>query len=158
MLNLPVGEFEKRLLLLVKIDPVSLMLDVTLKLYTGDSVLYALDENNTVPDFDCTGEYVYRVDPVSLRLLIEVAVLHVEAVDVFETECVVEPDPETVLVFEPVADDVNVWLAELLCDVDPLDEPLDDIDEMGLILSKVEAVTEGLPLSVYVCVLNALGE
>lgn len=81
-----------------------------------------------------------------VRVLVVEAVTHAEAFVVGDPFGETEPEPETVLVFEVVTEAVDVWLAELVTEGEPVVEPLAEALWAGLLLADAEALTVVVPL------------
>ena len=82
-------------------------LDDTQKLFTGLTDISALVLTDTVDVFVPAIERVPQALTVLVRLLVVLAVPHTEAVEVFDTVDEAELEPDTVLVFEDVTEEVN---------------------------------------------------
>ena len=119
-------------------------LEDTQKLFTGDTDVAPLVLTDTVTVFVGAIVRVPHALPVLVRLLVVLAVVHTELVEVFDTVEDAELDPDTVLVFELVTDEVNVWLADPLSERDPLGDMLAD----ALLTDELDAETELVSLCV----------
>ena len=119
-------------------------LDDTQKLFTGDTVVAPLVLTDRLGVFVGAIERLPHALPVLVRLLVVLAVAHTELVEVFDTVEDAELDLDTVLVFELVTDEVNVWLTDPLTERDPLGELLAD----ALLTDELDAETELVSLCV----------
>lgn len=113
-------------------------LDDTQKLFTGDTVVAPLVLTDRLGVFVGAIERLLHALPVLVRLLVVLAVAHTELVEVFDTVEDAELDPDTVLVFELVTDEVNVWLTDPLTERVPLGDMLAD----ALLTDELDAETE----------------
>ena len=84
---------------------------------------------------------------VLVRLLVVLALAHAETFVVGDPFELIEPDPETAFVFELVIEAVDVWLAELVTDAEPLAETVVDALWAELLLADTEALIEIVPLA-----------
>ena len=143
---------------LVRALTVYLALVEAQKLFTGDSVIAPVVLTDTVTVFVTAIERLPHALTVLVRLLVVLAVTHTELVEVFDTVEDAELDPETVLVFELVTDEVNVWLTDPLTETDPLGDILadpllteelePDTELVSLCVPLPDPDTDSLPLSV----------
>ena len=143
-------------------------LDDTQKLFTGDTVLAPLVLTDRLGVFVGAIERLLHALPVLVRLLVVLAVAHTELVEVFDTVEDAELDLDTVLVFELVTDEVNVWLTDPLTERVPLGDMLADAlltDELdaetelvSLCVTLPDPDTDSLPVSLKLYVLRLVGE
>ena len=87
---------------------VCLALDDAQKLFTGLTDILAVVLTDTVDVFVTATERLPQALTVLVRLLVVLAVVHTEAVEVFDTVDDAELVLDTVLVFDIVAEEVNV--------------------------------------------------
>lgn len=119
-------------------------LEDTQKLFTGDTDVAPLVLTDTDTVLVAAMVRVPHALPVLVRLLVVLAVVHTELVEVFDTVEDAELDPDTVLVFELVTDEVNVWLTDPLTERVPLGDMLAD----ALLTDELDAETELVSLCV----------
>jgi len=123
---------------------VCLALDEPQKLFTGDADVAPLVLTDKVDVLVPAIDRLPHALTVLVRLLVVLAVEHTEPVEVFDTVEDAELDLDTVLVFEFVMDEVNVWLGDPLTERDPLGDMLAD----ALLSDELEGHTELLSLCV----------